>query len=73
MEQQLLNNMAEILEVDADDLALQTDFRDKRFTWDSLKGYAVLVMLEEEFDTRITVDAFLSAKTIQDLLDFCKK
>lgn len=72
MEQQLLENMAEILEVDPDKLTLQTVFRDDQFAWDSLKGYAVLVMLEEEFNVRVSVDDFLGAKTIQDLLNFCK-
>jgi len=72
MEQRLLENMAEILEVEPEELTLQTVFRDDRFAWDSLKGYAVLVMLEEEFNAHVSVEDFLAAKTIQDLLDFCK-
>lgn len=72
MEQRLLENMAEILEIESEELTLQTEFRDDRFSWDSLKGYAVLVMLEEEFNTKVTVDEFLGAATIQDLLNFCQ-
>ncbi|MDF2657017.1 MAG: hypothetical protein K0R19_3491 [Bacillota bacterium] len=73
MEQRLLENMAEILEVEAEELTLDTEFRDDRFCWDSLKGYAVLVMLEEEFDAQVTVNDFLKASRIQDLLDFCEQ
>jgi len=72
MEQRLLENMAEILEVDVKELTLKTAFRDERFQWDSLKGYALLIMLEEEFNARITIAEFLEAETIGDLLEFCK-
>ena len=71
MENKIIELMAEILEVDSDCLSMETDYRDKQFDWDSLKGYAVLVMLEEEFDTVISVEEFMETETINDLLKFC--
>jgi acyl carrier protein len=68
MEQRFLENMADILEVDASELSLDTDFREPRFDWDSLKGYAVLVMIEEEFGKELELDQFIEAGTIGDLL-----
>lgn len=72
MEERLIENVADILEVEPDELTLDTEFKVEKFDWDSLKGYAILVMLEEEFDKKVTVDDFIAAKTINDLLNFCK-
>jgi acyl carrier protein len=68
MEEKLLESMADILETDADALTLDTEFRADDFDWDSLKGYAILVMIEDDFGKSISVDDFVAAKTLRDLL-----
>lgn len=65
--------MADVLETDAAEISLDTDFRDAQYDWDSLKGYAVLVMLEDAFGKSMPVDDFLEAKTIGDLLAFVQR
>jgi acyl carrier protein len=68
MEEKLLEELADILEVDAGEITLDTEFKTNAFAWDSLKGYAALVMLEDEFGATVSVDDFIAAKTPRDLL-----
>jgi acyl carrier protein len=70
MKEKLIELSAEILETEVSELTLDTPFRDDRFLWDSLKGFAMLIMLEEDFDTKVSVDDFIAAKTLRDLLSF---
>lgn len=70
MESKLLENMAEILEVEVEELALETEFKLDKYDWDSLKGYATLVMLEEEFGVEMPVDDFIEAKKIRNLYKY---
>lgn len=62
-----LEFIAEILEVDVDDISLDTDFRKDIEDWDSMKGFAIICMIEDEYDEYIEVNAFLECKTIRDL------
>jgi len=59
--------VSEILEVDADKLSLDTDFRKDIPYWDSLKGFSILVLFEDEYGITMTVDEFLQQKTLGDL------
>jgi len=70
MEEKLKNELADILETESKELDLDTEFKVDRFEWDSLKGYAILVMLEDEFGVQVSVDDFIAAKTVRDLLTF---
>ena len=58
--------MADIMEVDAGELNADTDFREA-CEFESLMGFSMLCMLEEEYGTKITVDQFLASRTIGDL------
>jgi acyl carrier protein len=68
MEKKLLEELADILETEEGELTLDTPFKVDAFDWDSLKGYAILVMLEDEFAAAISVDDFIAAQTPRDLL-----
>lgn len=68
MRDRLIAELAEILETDAAELSEETEFKQDRFDWDSLKGYAILLMIEEEFGRVISVDDFIGAKTVGDLM-----
>ena len=59
--------ISEILEVDADKLSLETDFRKDIPYWDSLKGFSILVLFEDEYGIKMTVDEFLQQTTLRDL------
>lgn len=62
--QVFMDRLADILECDA--LAPETRFRDTG-DWDSLKGFGILVLLENTYGRPMTVDAFLACETVADL------
>ena len=59
--------IAEILEISADELTMQTDFRKCIDNWDSMKGFAILVLLEDDYNLVLEIAEFLECKTIGDL------
>ncbi|HRW93777.1 MAG TPA: acyl carrier protein [Thermotogota bacterium] len=66
-EQKFLEGISEILEVETDEISLDTDFRKEIPFWDSLKGFGILVYLEEDYNKKLSVDEFMEQKTIGDL------
>ncbi|MDR0519080.1 MAG: acyl carrier protein [Clostridiales Family XIII bacterium] len=68
MEEKLIDLVAEVLETEHANLSLDTEFKTDEFDWDSLKGYAILVTLEEEFGVSIEVEDFIATKKVGDLL-----
>jgi len=59
--------MADILEVPLAELSLATAFRQDIPYWDSLKGFATIVMLQEDYEVAVEVYDFLLCHTIGDL------
>lgn len=59
--------IAEILEVDAEDISMDTNFRIDIEGWDSMKGFSTICMIEDEYGIQIDVLTFLKCKTIGDL------
>lgn len=59
-----LSSIASVLEVDS--LSLDTDFRTLE-GWCSLHAFGLLVTLENDYATRLTIDKFLTLKTVKDL------
>lgn len=66
-----IEKMAEIMEVDASTITGETEFR-KACDFDSLKGFSVLCMLEEDYGKEVTPKDFLGYKTIDDLYALVK-
>lgn len=62
-----LEEISEILEVEPEEITLETNFRKGIPYWDSLKGFSILILLEDEYGTTMTVDEFLKKKTLGDL------
>lgn len=56
--------VASVLEVD--DIALDADFRVVP-DWCSLKGFGLLVMMENDWHAPLTIDRFLELRTVHDL------
>lgn len=59
-----LSSIASVLEVET--LTLDTDFR-ALDGWCSLHAFGLLVTLENDFATRLTIDRFLEMKSVKDL------
>lgn len=62
-----IGQMAEILEAEATDLSLETAFRTDVPGWDSMRGFSILCMIEDEYEVRMEVPEFLDCNTIGDL------
>lgn len=59
--------MAEIFEVDESEISLDTDFRKEIDDFSSLMGFSMIITMEEEYNTKVTVAEFLKCKTLGDL------
>lgn len=69
--EEFIEKMAEIMEVDVEKITGETDFR-KACDFDSLKGFSVLCMLEDDYDVEVKPKDFLGYKTINDLYALVK-
>lgn len=59
-----LSSIAGVLEVDS--LSIDQAFREVD-GWCSLHAFGILVTLENDYSTRLTIDKFLTLKTVKDL------
>jgi len=66
-EKEFIEKISEILEVEPESLSPETDFRNGIPYWDSLKGFGIIVLIEEEYGKKLSVEEFLEQKTIGDL------
>lgn len=62
-----LSKVAVILEAPSSELNLNLDFRRDLPDWDSMRGFAIIVMLEEEYGISLEVAEFLECKSLGDL------
>lgn len=62
-----LELISEILEVEPSEISSSTDFRVDVPDWDSMRGFSILCMIEDEYEVRLEVDDFLECQTIGDL------
>ena len=72
MEEKFITLFKETLEMENQDITLQTKFRDLE-NWDSLSFLSVLAMLDEEYDVVIEGNDFRQLVTIEDLMNEIKK
>lgn len=71
--EQFLENVTEIFEVETSEISMDTVFREEIEDWSSLIGFSLIVMMEDEYGVKISVDEFLECKTIGDLYKKCVK
>lgn len=64
---------ADVFEVEPDEITMETVFRDEIDGFSSLVGFALIVMMEDEYGVRVPVEEFLECKTIGDLYRKCVK
>lgn len=64
-----IEKMAEIMEVEAEELSSDTVFREA-CEFDSMMGFSMICMIEDDYSKRISVEEFLDCKTISDLFQY---
>ena len=70
--QKFLELVAEIFEVEPDTITMETVFRDLE-DFRSLVGFSLIVMMEDEYGVKVSVDEFMKCNTIGDLYKKCVK
>lgn len=71
--EQFLELVAEALEVEREEISMETDFREDIEDFSSLMGFSLIVMMEDEYGVQVTVEEFLNSHTIEDLYRRCIK
>jgi len=64
--EKFLQEMAEILDVGEDSIDMDTQFRDID-GWGSMVGYSILILMEEDYNTKISVQDFLKINTLGEI------
>lgn len=65
--EEFLPKIAEILEVEV----VTPDFKFREIDeWDSLKGFSIIVMMEQDYGKEMPVETFLGCETVEDLAKF---
>ncbi len=67
-----LELVADIFEVESKAISMDTIFRDLD-DFSSLVGYSLIIMMEEEYGVRVSVDEFMACNTLGDLYQKCEK
>ena len=68
-----LELVAEVFEIEPEDISMDTVFREEIEGFSSLVGFSLIVMMEDEYGVRVPVEEFLECKTIGDLYKKCVK
>ena len=69
---EFLELLADVLEIEPEDISLFTDYRTEIEDWDSLKGFMIITTIEENFEILISVEDFEAMNTIGDLYNYVK-
>ena len=72
MEAKFISLLADVLEMDADEINLQDGFREYE-SWDSLSYLSVIAMMDEEFEVQIEMKEFKTLISVEDLINAVKK
>ncbi len=70
--EKFLELVAEIFEIELDEITMETVFRDLE-DFSSMVGFSLLVMMEDEYGVKVSVDEFMKCATIGDLYKKCVK
>ena len=64
---EFLPKIAEILEIET----VTPDFKFREIDeWDSLKGFSIIVLMEQDYGKEMSVETFLGCETVGDLAKF---
>ena len=65
--------VAEVFEVEPEEVTMDTVFREELPNFSSMVGFSLLVMMEDEYGVIVPVEQFLECKTVGDLYKKCVK
>lgn len=65
--------VAEVFEVEPEKITMDTVLRKEIEGFSSLVGFSLIVMMEDEYGVKVSVDEFLRCKTVGDLYKKCVK
>ncbi len=71
--ERFIDLVAEIFEVEPEEVAMDTVFREELPDFSSLVGFSLIVMMEDEYGVKVPVGEFLECKTVGDLYRKCVK
>ena len=69
--EKFLELTAEIFEVEPEEITMDTVFREEIEDFGSLMGFSLIVMMEDEYGVKVSVEEFLKCKTVGDLYRKC--
>lgn len=69
--EKFLELTAEIFEVEPEDITMDTVFREEIEDFCSLMGFSLIVMMEDEYGAKVSVEEFLKCETVGDLYKKC--
>ena len=70
--QQFLELVAEIFEIEPEEITMDTLFRDLE-DFSSMVGFSLIIMMEDEYGAKVSVDEFIECNTVGDLYKKCVK
>ncbi len=71
--EKFLELVAEVFEVEPEEVKMETVFREELPDFSSLVGFSLIVMMEDEYGVKVPVEEFLECKTVGDLYKKCEK
>jgi acyl carrier protein len=71
MKTQFIEKLAEILEIEVDNISTDSNFRELD-NWDSLASLSLSAMINEDFDITIPRTEFEKLITVDDLISYIK-
>ena len=69
--EQFLELVADVFEIEVTDISENTNFREDIEDFSSMDGFSLIVMMEEEYGYKMSVDEFLECETVSDLYKRC--
>ena len=68
-----LELVAEVFEGEPEEVKMETVFREELPDFSSLVGFSLIVMMEDEYGVKVSVEDFLECQTVGDLYKKCVK
>jgi Acyl carrier protein len=72
MEEKFLEFVADVMDVDASEVSMETVYKDF-YAWDSLMMMTLVMELEAEYDVSIPVEELNDVKKLSDLFELINK
>lgn len=71
-EKKFMEEIVDFMEFE-EDATMESKFREKSDNWDSMKAFALISYLEDEYEKELSFDELKGMKTFKDLFVFANK